>query len=165
MANGIPLAFDTNGTVLLALGFTSITNISSFLMQAIPAITAGCEQIIICTPPDKFGSIHPAILWVAKELSVKNIYKIGGAQAVLAMANGYCGIPKVNKIFGPGNSYVAEAKNYVSQKIAIDMYAGPSEVMVVTNDENKAKIAASDVLSQLEHGADSCAFVLSESFN
>ena len=137
--------------------------ISSFLMQAIPAITAGCEQIIICTPPDKFGSIHPAILWVAKELSIKNIYKIGGAQAVLAMANGYCGIPKVNKIFGPGNSYVAEAKNYVSQKIAIDMYAGPSEVMVVTNDENKAKIAASDVLSQLEHGADSCAFVLSES--
>jgi histidinol dehydrogenase len=84
--------------------------VSSFLMQVIPAITAGCKDIIICTPPDENGKVYPAILWLAEQLKVSNIYKIGGAQAILSMANGYLGIPKVNKIFGPGNSYVAEAK-------------------------------------------------------
>ena len=137
--------------------------VSSFLMQAIPAITAGCEEIVVCTPPNEFGDVHPAILWLAKQLSIEDIFKIGGAQAILAMANGYLDIPKVSKIFGPGNTYVAQAKNYVSEKVAIDMYAGPSEVMVVINNKKHLSLAASDVLSQLEHGADSCAFVLSES--
>ena len=137
--------------------------VSSFLMQVIPAITAGCKDIIICTPPDKSGKVYPAILWLAEQLNVSNIYKIGGAQAILSMANGYLGIPKVNKIFGPGNSYVAEAKKYVSNKVAIDLYAGPSEVMVVTNDKEKISLASIDALSQLEHGKDSSAFILSKS--
>ena len=137
--------------------------VSSFLMQVIPAITAGCKDIIICTPPDKNGKIYPAILWLAEQLNVSSIYKIGGAQAILSMANGYLGIPKVNKIFGPGNSYVAEAKKYVSNKVAIDLYAGPSEVMVVTNDKEKISLASIDALSQLEHGKDSSAFILSKS--
>ena len=136
--------------------------VSSFLMQVIPAITAGCKDIIICTPPDKNGKIYPAILWLAEQLNVSNIYKIGGAQAILSMANGYLGIPKVNKIFGPGNSYVAEAKKYVSNKVAIDLYAGPSEVMVVTNDKDNISLASIDALSQLEHGKDSSAFILSK---
>ena len=136
--------------------------VSSFLMQVIPAITAGCKDIIICTPPDKSGKVYPAILWLAEQLNVSNIYKIGGAQAILSMANGYLGIPKVNKIFGPGNSYVAEAKKYVSNKVAIDLYAGPSEVMVVTNDEENISLASIDALSQLEHGKDSSAFILSK---
>ncbi len=136
--------------------------VSSFLMQVIPAITAGCKDIIICTPPDKNGKVYPAILWLAQQLNVSNIYKIGGAQAVLSMANGYLGIPKVNKIFGPGNSYVAEAKKYVSNKVAIDLYAGPSEVMVVTNDKDNISLASIDALSQLEHGKDSSAFILSK---
>ena len=136
--------------------------VSSFLMQVIPAITAGCKDIIICTPPNKNGKVYPAILWLAEQLNVSNIYKIGGAQAILSMANGYLGIPKVNKIFGPGNSYVAEAKNYVSNKVAIDLYAGPSEVMVVTNDKDNISLASIDALSQLEHGKDSSAFILSK---
>ena len=137
--------------------------VSSFLMQVIPAIIAGCKDIIICTPPDKNGRVYPAILWLAEQLSDLNIYKIGGAQAILSMANGYLGIPKVNKIFGPGNSYVAEAKKYVSNKVAIDLYAGPSEVMVITNSINNTSLAAIDALSQLEHGKDSSAYILSKS--
>ena len=137
--------------------------VSSFLMQVIPALTANCSEITICTPPLKNGKVHPAILWLANQLNISNIYKIGGAQAILSMANGYLGIPKVDKIFGPGNSYVAEAKKYVSNKVSIDLYAGPSEVMVVTNNKENVSIAAIDALSQLEHGTDSCAFVLSKS--
>ena len=137
--------------------------VSSFLMQVIPALTANCSEITICTPPLKNGKVHPAILWLANQLNISNIYKIGGAQAILSMANGYLEIPKVDKIFGPGNSYVAEAKKYVSNKVSIDLYAGPSEVMVVTNNKENVSIAAIDVLSQLEHGIDSCAFVLSKS--
>ena len=137
--------------------------VSSFLMQVIPAITAGCKEIVICTPPQQNGKIHPAILWLAEQLEVDNVFKIGGAQAILSLANGYLGIPKVDKIFGPGNTYVAEAKKYVSNKVAIDLYAGPSEVMVVTNEDKNISLAAVDALSQLEHGIDSCAFVLSKS--
>ena len=137
--------------------------VSSFLMQVIPALTANCSEITICTPPLKNGKVHPAILWLANQLNISNIYKIGGAQAILSMANGYLGIPKVDKIFGPGNTYVAEAKKYVSNKVSIDLYAGPSEVMVVTNNKENVSIAAIDALSQLEHGTDSCAFVLSKS--
>ena len=137
--------------------------VSSFLMQVIPVIRAGYKDIIVCTPPDKNGRVYPAILWLADQLGVLNIYKIGGAQAILSMANGYLGIPKVNKIFGPGNSYVAEAKKYVSNKVAIDLYAGPSEVMVITNSINNTSLAAIDALSQLEHGKDSSAYILSKS--
>jgi len=137
--------------------------VSSLIMQAVPALIAGCNHIVICTPPLANGKVHPAILWTAKQLGIKEIFKIGGAQAILAMANGYLGIPKVNKIFGPGNAYVAAAKSYVAHTTAIDMQAGPSEVMVVTNKIKNVDLAASDILSQLEHGEDSKACAISSS--
>ena len=135
---------------------------SSFLMQAIPAIIAGCNNIVVCTPPNKNGNIDPAILWVADLLNIKNIYKVGGSQAVFAMAYGTKSIPKCLKIFGPGNQYVTEAKMLVSKDISIDMPAGPSEVYVVSNDENKLDIIASDLLSQLEHSKDAKAVLISQ---
>ncbi|MDC0528989.1 histidinol dehydrogenase [Gammaproteobacteria bacterium] len=135
---------------------------SSFLMQAIPAIIAGCNNIVVCTPPNKNGNIDPAILWVANLLNIKNIYKVGGSQAVFAMAYGTKSIPKCLKIFGPGNQYVTEAKMLVSKDISIDMPAGPSEVYVVSNDENKLDIIASDLLSQLEHSKDAKAVLISQ---
>ena len=135
---------------------------SSFLMQAIPAIIAGCNNIVVCTPPNKNGNIDPAILWVADLLNIKNIFKVGGSQAVFAMAYGTKSIPKCLKIFGPGNQYVTEAKMLVSKDISIDMPAGPSEVYVVSNDENKLDIIASDLLSQLEHSKDAKAVLISQ---
>ena len=135
--------------------------ISSLLMQLIPATVAGCKNIIICTPPDKNGLVAPEILWIAKLYGVKNIYKVGGAQAIFAMAYGTTIIPKMNKIFGPGNSYVNEAKKLCSNDVAIDLPAGPSEVMIVTNDLDKVSIAAADALSQLEHDPNSRAFIIS----
>lgn len=135
--------------------------ISSLLMQLIPAQVAGCKNIIVCTPPNKSGEISPEILWIAKVYGVKEIYKIGGAQAILAMAYGTTIIPKVNKIFGPGNVYVNAAKKLCSSDVAIDLPAGPSEVMIVSNDIEKASIAAADALSQLEHDPDSRAFIIS----
>ena len=137
--------------------------VSSLIMQAVPAKIAGCNNIVICTPPLASGKVHPAVLWTAKQLGISEIFKIGGAQAILAMANGYFSIPKVQKIFGPGNAYVAAAKSLVSNKIAIDMHAGPSEVMVVTNSLRNTSLAAADILSQLEHGEDSKGCVLSNS--
>ena len=135
--------------------------ISSLLMQLIPAQVAGCKNIIVCTPPNKFGEISPEILWIAKIYGVKEIYKVGGAQAILAMAYGTTIVPKVNKIFGPGNVYVNAAKKLCSSDVAIDLPAGPSEVMIVSNDIEKASIAAADALSQLEHDPDSRAFIIS----
>ena len=135
--------------------------ISSLLMQLIPAQVAGCKNIIVCTPPNKSGEISPEILWIAKVYGVKEIYKVGGAQAILAMAYGTTIIPKVNKIFGPGNVYVNAAKKLCSSDVAIDLPAGPSEVMIVSNDVEKASIAAADALSQLEHDPDSRAFIIS----
>ncbi|MDC0332274.1 histidinol dehydrogenase [Gammaproteobacteria bacterium] len=135
--------------------------ISSLLMQLIPATVAGCKNIIICTPPNQNGLVAPEILWIAKLYGVKNIYKVGGAQAIFAMAYGTTIIPKVNKIFGPGNSYVNEAKKLCSNDVAIDLPAGPSEVMIVTNDLDKISIAAADALSQLEHDPNSKAFIIS----
>ena len=135
---------------------------SSFLMQAIPAIIAGCNNIVVCTPPNKNGNIDPAILWVANLLNIKNIFKVGGSQAVFAMAYGTKSIPKCLKIFGPGNQYVTEAKMLVSKDVSIDMPAGPSEVYVVSNDENKLDIIASDLLSQLEHSKDAKAVLISQ---
>ncbi len=135
--------------------------ISSLLMQLIPAQVAGCKNIIVCTPPNKSGEISPEILWIAKIYGVKEIYKVGGAQAILAMAYGTTIVPKVNKIFGPGNAYVNAAKKLCSSDVAIDLPAGPSEVMIVSNDIYKASIAAADALSQLEHDQDSRAFIIS----
>ena len=135
---------------------------SSFLMQAIPAIIAGCENITVCTPPNKNGDIDPIILWVADFLKIKNIYKVGGAQAIFAMAYGTKTIPKCLKIFGPGNKYVTEAKKIISNTTSIDMPAGPSEVYVVSDDQKKSKFIAADLLSQLEHGTDAHAVVVSK---
>ena len=135
--------------------------ISSLLMQLIPAQVAGCKNIIVCTPPNKSGEISPEILWIAKVYGVNEIYKVGGAQAILAMAYGTTIIPKVNKIFGPGNVYVNAAKKLCSSDVAIDLPAGPSEVMIVSNDIEKASIAAADALSHLEHDPDSRAFIIS----
>ena len=135
--------------------------ISSLLMQLIPAQVAGCKNIIVCTPPNKSGEISPEILWIAKIYGVKEIYKVGGAQAILAMAYGTTIVPRVNKIFGPGNAYVNAAKKLCSSDVAIDLPAGPSEVMIVSNDIEKASIAAADALSQLEHDQDSRAFIIS----
>jgi len=135
---------------------------SSLLMQAIPAIIAGCKNIVICTPPDVKGKINPTILWVSNLLKIKNVYKVGGAQAIFAMAYGTDTIPKCLKIFGPGNKYVTEAKVIVNKDVPIDMPAGPSEVYVYSDDEKKVDIIASDLLSQLEHSVDAKAVLISK---
>ena len=129
---------------------------STILMLGIPAKIAGCKEIILCTPPRKDGSVHPAILYTANLVGVTKIYKIGGVQAIGAMAYGTGTIPKVHKIFGPGNQYVTAAKQLVQKDgIAIDMPAGPSEVMVVADETAIPAFVAADLLSQAEHGADS----------
>ena len=129
---------------------------STVLMLAIPAKIAGCKEIVLCSPPNKEGKIHPAILYTAKEAGVSKIFKAGGIQAIGAMAYGTESIPKVYKIFGPGNQYVMAAKQFVSLKdVAIDMPAGPSEVQVIADDTANPAFVAADLLSQAEHGADS----------
>lgn len=129
---------------------------STVLMLAIPAKIAGCKEIVLCTPPDKEGKIHPAILHTAAKTGIKKIYKVGGAQAIAAMAYGTETIPKVFKIFGPGNQYVTIAKQLVSiEGIAIDMPAGPSELMIVSDESTDVDVIAADFLSQAEHGIDS----------
>ena len=135
---------------------------SSLLMQAIPAIIAGCKNIIICTPPNKDGNIDPTILWVANLLNIKKVFKVGGSQAIFAMAYGTKSIPRCLKIFGPGNQYVTEAKLMVNKDVSIDMPAGPSEVYVVSDDISKIDIIASDLLSQLEHSIDAKAVLISK---
>lgn len=137
---------------------------STVLMLAIPARIARCPEVILCTPPNKEGKIHPAILYVAKLAGITSIYKTGGAQAIAAMAYGTKTVPKVDKIFGPGNQYVTTAKQLISsQGVAIDMPAGPSEVMVVVDKDTPAAYAAADLLSQAEHGSDSQVILLSDS--
>ena len=129
---------------------------STVLMLAIPAKIAGCKEIIICTPPDRNGKVHPLILYAAKLTGVDKIAKVGGAQAIGALAYGTESIPKVDKIYGPGNQYVTAAKQIVNQKgIAIDMPAGPSEVAVIADHSAYPDFIASDLLSQAEHGIDS----------
>lgn len=129
---------------------------STVLMLATPARIAGCKEIILCSPPDKCGKINPAILVAAKIAGVDKIYKVGGVQAIGAMAYGTESVTKVYKIFGPGNQYVTAAKQQVSLKdVAIDMPAGPSEVMVVVDGSANPAFVASDLLSQAEHGIDS----------
>jgi histidinol dehydrogenase len=129
---------------------------STVLMLGIPARIAGCDEIILCTPPDQQGKIHPAILFTANYIGIRRIFKVGGAQAIAAMAYGTKTIPAVHKIFGPGNQYVTKAKQLVSQEgVAIDMPAGPSEVLVIADRHAEASYIAADLLSQAEHGPDS----------
>lgn len=129
---------------------------STILMLAIPAQIAGCKRLVLCTPPDKNGTVHPAILYTASSLGITEIYKVGGAQAIAALAFGTETIAKVNKIFGPGNQYVTKAKGLVQQSgVAIDMPAGPSEVLIIADENADADFVAADLLSQAEHGADS----------
>ncbi len=129
---------------------------STVLMLGVPARLAGCEEVILCSPPDRNGKINPAILFAAQLTGVKKIYKVGGAQAIAAMAFGTETIPSVSKIFGPGNQYVTKAKQLISQEgIAIDMPAGPSEVLVIADEKADPAFVAADLLSQAEHGADS----------
>lgn len=129
---------------------------STLLMLGIPAVLAGCSEIVVCTPADKNGKINPVILYVAQLIGLKNIYKTGGAQAIGAMAYGTETVPQVYKIFGPGNQYVTGAKQLVNKEgIAIDMPAGPSEVAVYADETANHGFVAADLLSQAEHGADS----------
>jgi histidinol dehydrogenase len=129
---------------------------STVLMLGIPAKLAGCQEIILCTPPDKNGNINPAILFAAKLVGVTKIFRIGGAQAIGALAYGTESIPNVYKIFGPGNQYVTKAKQLVTEDgIAIDMPAGPSEVLVLADKSSNTSFIAADLLSQAEHGEDS----------
>ncbi|MCE7864442.1 MAG: histidinol dehydrogenase [Bacteroidetes bacterium CHB5] len=129
---------------------------STVLMLAIPARLAGCKEVILCSPPDKQGKINPAIIFAAHLTGVSKIFKVGGAQAIAAMAYGTESIPQVIKIFGPGNQYVTKAKQLVSQQgIAIDMPAGPSEVLVIADENAHPEFVAADLLSQAEHGVDS----------
>jgi len=135
---------------------------STILMLAIPAELAGCSEIILCTPPDSNGEINPAILYTASLVGVTKIYKVGGAQAIAAMAYGTETIPQVYKLFGPGNQFVTKAKELVQQNgVAIDMPAGPSEVLVIADETCNPSFVASDLLSQAEHGADSQVILLS----
>lgn len=137
---------------------------STVLMLATPARIAGCDDIVMCTPPDKNGNVNPAILVAAKTAGVDKIYKIGGVQAIGAMAYGTETVPKVYKIFGPGNRYVMAAKQRVSlDGVAIDMPAGPSEVCVVADETSNVEFVAADLLSQAEHGTDSQVLLISTS--
>lgn len=137
---------------------------STLLMLAIPATIAGCREIILCTPPQKDGTVHPAILFAAHVAGVKRIFKAGGVQAIAAMAYGTGSVPQVYKIFGPGNQYVTVAKQLAQQEgVAIDMPAGPSEVCVLADDTAQPSFIAADLLSQAEHGPDSQVFFVTTS--
>ena len=138
---------------------------STILMLAIPAKIAKCKEIILCTPCDSTGAVNPAILFTAKLCGITRIYKVGGIQAIAAMTLGTESVPAVYKIFGPGNQYVTAAKLYAQKfKVAIDMPAGPSEVMVVCDENANEKYVASDLLAQAEHGADSQVILVSTNF-
>lgn len=160
-------SLETSKGVTCKRKFTAIPNVglyvpsgtaplfSSLIMSAVPAQTAGCEEIIVCSPPNSDGEIAPEILFVAKELGLTEIYKIGGAQAICAMAYGTESVPKVDKIFGPGNQYVTAAKYLVSNTCSIDAIAGPSEVLVIADETSNPEFVAADLISQAEHGEDS----------
>ncbi len=137
---------------------------SSVLMSAVPAIVAGVKEIVMCAPTSA-GKINPAILFAAKICGIKKIYKIGGAQAIAALAYGTKKIEKVNKIVGPGNSYVATAKKILFGEVGIDMIAGPTDVTIIADKNNNPDWIAADALSQLEHGMDSKAFIITDDEN
>ncbi|UFK98175.1 histidinol dehydrogenase [Kaistella faecalis] len=137
---------------------------STILMLGVPAGIAGCKTLVLCTPPDKYGKINPAVLYTANFLGITEIFKVGGAQAIAALAYGTETVPKVDKIFGPGNQFVTKAKELVQKNgIAIDLPAGPSEVLVIADNSADADFVASDLLSQAEHGPDSQVVLLSDS--
>jgi histidinol dehydrogenase len=136
---------------------------STFLMLGIPAKIAGCKEIVICSPPQSDGKINCYIAYVATLLNIEKIYLIGGAQAIAAMALGTATLPKVDKIFGPGNRYVTEAKKLVQNIVAIDMPAGPSEVLVIADETAIPSFVAADLLAQAEHGIDSQSILVSTS--
>ena len=137
---------------------------STVLMLAVPARIAGCKEIVLCTPPGRDGKVHPAVLFAAKVAGVNRIFKAGGIQAIAAMAHGTESVPKVYKIFGPGNQYVTAAKQLVSLRdVAIDMPAGPSEVEVLADETANPVFVAADLLSQAEHGVDSQAILITTS--
>ena len=137
---------------------------STVLMLALPAKIAGCEEVVLCTPTNKEGKVAVEVLYAAQQCGVTSVYKVGGAQAVAAMAYGTESVPKVDKIFGPGNRYVTLAKQLVSgRNTSIDMPAGPSEVMVMADESADARFVAADLLSQAEHGRDSQAMVVCNS--
>ena len=134
---------------------------STVLMLAVPARIAGCEEIVLCTPPDRSGRVHPAILWTARQCGVDKVFKVGGIQAIGAMTFGTESVPKVYNIFGPGNQYVTAAKQLAcNYSTAIDMPAGPSEVMVIADRSADPRFVAADLLSQAEHGPDSQVILL-----
>jgi histidinol dehydrogenase len=134
---------------------------STLLMLGIPAKLAGCKEILLCSPPDSKGNLHPAILYAAKLVGIDQVYRIGGVQAIGAMAYGTDSVPQVYKIFGPGNQYVTLAKQLIQQEgVAIDMPAGPSEVCVLADETANPAFVAADLLSQAEHGADSQVFLV-----
>ena len=138
--------------------------LSTVLMLGIPAKLAGCQQVVLCTPPDQKGKVSPSILYIASLLGIDRVFKVGGVQAIAAMAHGTESIPKVNKIFGPGNQYVTMAKQIVSRNtVAIDMPAGPSELAVLADASSNPAFIASDLLSQAEHGPDSQVLLISDS--
>ena len=138
--------------------------LSTVLMLGIPAKIAGCQEVILCTPPDSDGNVSPSILYIADLLGIDRVFKVGGVQAIAAMAHGTESIPAVNKIFGPGNQYVTMAKQIVSREtVAIDMPAGPSELAVVADSHSNPAFIASDLLSQAEHGPDSQVMLLTDS--
>lgn len=137
---------------------------STILMLVVPAVLAGCSEIVLCTPPNKKGKIHPAILYTAKLCGVTKIFKVGGIQAIAGMTFGTKTIPKVYKIFGPGNQFVTTAKQLATKfDVAIDMPAGPSELLVVADESANPSFVASDLLSQAEHGIDSQVLLVSTS--
>ncbi len=137
---------------------------STVLMLGIPAMIAGCRQVVLCTPPNRDGEVDPAILYAARRTGIHKVFKAGGAQAIAAMAYGTESIPNVYKIFGPGNQYVAAAKQLVSlEGVAIDLPAGPSELVVLADQTSNPAFVASDLLSQAEHGADSQVLLITES--
>jgi len=137
---------------------------STVLMLGIPAKLAGCKEIILCTPPNEKGAIDPAIIYAASLVGVSSIYTIGGVQAIAALAYGTKSVPKVHKIFGPGNQYVTAAKQMIQEEgVAIDMPAGPSEVCVYADETSIASFVAADLLSQAEHGADSQVLLIANS--
>jgi len=136
---------------------------STILMLGVPAKLAGCKEIILCTPPNKEGKIYPSILYTANLVGITKIYKVGGSQAIAAMAFGTETIPQVYKIFGPGNQFVTKAKELIQQQgVAIDMPAGPSEVLVIADKTSNPEFIAADLLSQAEHGPDSQVILLSD---
>lgn len=129
---------------------------SSAMMLGVPAQLAGCERVVLCSPPNPQGRVDPHVLYVAQRCGISEVFKVGGAQAIAAMAIGTASVPRCDKLFGPGNAYVTEAKlQFAAEGTAIDMPAGPSEVMVIADDAADPAFIASDLLSQAEHGADS----------